>query len=91
MSDYVFTLTPPQYWDSLCLESDDLFNRVEWHNVLSRGFGCETIYGWDRENRSGMSITIFKAGPFKVGYIGFPVGGMLGKELLIHQAFVLEL
>lgn len=56
---------------------NDLFNSIEWHSVLREGFGCKVLYGWDEATSIGLTIAVFKAGVFRVGYIGFPVGGTL--------------
>lgn len=75
---FLFTNKPPQHWNDLCVQHGDLFNTSEWHRVLSDGFGSKTIYGWDEATSTGLSITVFKAGPFRIGYLGFPVGGTMG-------------
>lgn len=78
MNKLVFTQEPPPHWNELCSRHGDLFNTPEWHRVLSDGFGSETLYGWDVAASTGLSITVFKAGPFRIGYLGFPVGGTIG-------------
>jgi len=82
INELVFTEEPPKQWDELCAQHGDLFNTVEWHNVLSLGFRCNTIYGWNEETKTGLTINVFKAGPFRIGYVGFPVGGTLGSGML---------
>jgi hypothetical protein len=78
MDQMIFTREKPEHWDALCASNADLFNASEWHSVLSVGFGNKTLYGWDKKLSNGMTITIFMAGPFRVGYLGFPVGGSIG-------------
>lgn len=73
----VFTDKPPLHWNELCHNHGDLFNTPEWQGVLAKGLGSETLYGWDETASIGITITIFKAGPFRIGYLGFPVGGMV--------------
>ena len=74
MSRFVFTTKPPENWQKLCSYNEDFFNAVAWQDMLYRSFNCSTIYGWDCAASNGLTITVFKIGPFRVGYIGFPVG-----------------
>lgn len=90
MNKLVFTQEPPSYWDELCSRHGDLFNTPQWHTVLSKGFGSDTLYGWDEASSMGVSITVFKAGPFRIGYLGFPVGGTVGNGA-ISPDMVLDL
>lgn len=78
MNKFVFTQEPPSYWSELCSQQGDLFNTPQWHTVLSKGFGSDALYGWNEASSTGVSITVFKAGPFRIGYLGFPVGGAMG-------------
>lgn len=81
MNQFIFTEEPPKHWSELCTSHGDLFNSAEWHEVLSQGFGSKTLYGWNKRDSTGITITVFKAGPFRVGYIGFPVGGPVGSRI----------
>lgn len=78
MDRFVFTQEPPSHWSELCSHHGDLFNTPQWHTVLSKGFGSDTLYGWNEAASTGVTITVFKAGPFRIGYLGFPVGGTMG-------------
>lgn len=80
--NFIFTNKPSSHWNELCRNHGDLFNTHEWHEVLAKGFGSETLYGWDEAISTGVTITIFKAGPFRIGYLGFPVGGTVGGDAL---------
>ncbi len=80
MKVILFTENPPSHWSELCSQNGDIFNAPEWHAVLSRGFGSKTLYGWDESTSTGLTVTIFKAGPFRIGYLAFPVGGCLPAE-----------
>lgn len=80
MSSLTFTEEPPKHWNEICLRHGDLFNTSKWQDVLSHGFGSRTIYGWDKVASTGLTITVFKGGLFRVGYLGFPVGGTLDSE-----------
>jgi hypothetical protein len=50
--------------------------------LLERSFGCKSIYVSNRELDFGVGISVFRAGPFKLGYVGFPIGGIIGEEKL---------
>jgi len=74
----IFTEQITEGWDAFCSSRGDLFNSSAWHSVLSDGFDSKTLYGCDEQGAPCVSITIFSAGPFRIGYLGFPVGGAVG-------------
>lgn len=76
MTGFSYTTSAPDEWTRLSLESGALFGTGEWQGLLERSFGCRTIYACSKDN--GFAITVFRAGPFKIGYLGFPVGGDIG-------------
>lgn len=81
MTNFVFSKIPPEKWPLICERQRDLFHSIEWQELLKRSFDVDTIYGWDAETESGISITVFRAGPFRIGYVGFPVGGTIGPKV----------
>ena len=81
MSDYDYSLDAPRDWHQRCDESNALFDSQTWQDLLARSFGCRTIYVWGDD--VGAAFSIFSAGPFKLGYLGFPVGACLGDSLRI--------
>lgn len=78
MSEYAYSATPPEHWQALCKNSGAFFASEDWQELLRAGFGCETIYGSSSDG--GLVISSFKAGPFAVGYLGFPTGGVIGER-----------
>ncbi|ETX01967.1 MAG: hypothetical protein ETSY1_05295 [Candidatus Entotheonella factor] len=44
---------------------------------MQDSFDTQTVYVWDKQNMMGFAISVFRAGPFRIGYAGFPVGGGL--------------
>lgn len=80
MSTYSFNKDFPPQWDAFCQSNDALFHSREWQALLENSFGCQSLYAWNTEAESGAAISLFKAGPFKIGYLGFPVGGMIGSS-----------
>lgn len=77
-----FTLSPSKNWKTICEKENNFFNSTPWQELLNRGLNSQTLYGWDDENQRGITLTVFKAGPFNIGYIGFPIGSILGKGFL---------
>ena len=76
MPRYSITTDPPRKWQALCDEHRAFFGTPEWQSVIERSFRCRTLYVWSGVN--GCTVTVFRVGPFKVGYLGFPVGGCIG-------------
>ena len=54
-------------------ETNAYFDSTEWGEILHLGFGANRYYLWDYEHTVGVALTIFKKGPFSIGYLGFPV------------------
>jgi len=73
VADYRITEQAPAGWVSCCDRSNALFGSADWQRLLESSFGCRTLYAWDGE--TGGAVTVFRAGPFAVGYLGFPAGG----------------
>jgi len=65
-------------WSELCDRSDSLFQSEDWLALLERSFGCSSMYFLSDDHQEGAAISQFRAGPFRVGYVGFPVGGTIG-------------
>lgn len=77
MTEFVFSATRPDYWDALCGQSGALFGSSAWQELLQRSFRCRTIYAGN--GQCGYAISVFRAGPFEIGYLGFPAGGGIGE------------
>ena len=75
MTGFVFTETPPDGWDRRCADTGAFFSSPAWQDVLLDGFSTTALYGWD--GAGGGAISLFPAGPFRIGYLGFPVGTLL--------------
>jgi hypothetical protein len=74
MKEYQFSETAPFGWEAFCQRSNAVFGSTAWQQVLSSSFGTRTLYAWN--GQSGGAITVFRAGPFSVGYLGFPAGSI---------------
>lgn len=57
-------------------ETNAYFDSAEWGEVLRLGFGANRYYLWDYKYTIGAALTLFKRGPFSIGYFGFPVCAM---------------
>jgi len=96
MNGFVFSADPPERWSQACKKAGRLFHTPGWQGLLESSFGCRTVYAWNEIYEGGAAFSIFNAGPFRVAYLGFPVGSFLGQpgsyaELLgclRHQAVV---
>lgn len=73
-----FSHQPPSDWAAIINRSAYFFHSAGWQSVLEHGFDARTLYGWDAGSGCGIAVTLFKAGPFRIGYSGFPVGGSIG-------------
>lgn len=76
MTDFFFSKTRPDNWESLCGESGALFSSGAWQELLERSFKCRTIYACN--DVEGFAISVFRGGPFNIGYLGFPIGDGIG-------------
>lgn len=74
MKEYQFSETAPPGWESFCRQSNAVFGSAGWQQVLESSFSASTLYAWNGEN--GGTVTVFNAGPFSVGYVGFPAGSI---------------
>ena len=77
MTDFQFSTSRPDHWESLCQESGALFSSGAWLELLERSFNCQILYA--SNDNQGFAVPVFRGGPFRIGYLGFPVGGGVGK------------
>ncbi|MCA9972964.1 MAG: GNAT family N-acetyltransferase [Anaerolineales bacterium] len=78
MSDQwqVFTEPPPS-WEAMCQAERSLFHTPAWQSLLKRSLRASPLFVMQSDGAAAFAVTVFSAGPFRVGYVGFPVGGML--------------
>lgn len=81
MEEWTFSSTPPPGWPDLCESASAVFGSAGWQQTLESSFGCKTLYAF--AGNAGAAITVFKAGPFSVGYLGFPVGSVIGRPAVL--------
>lgn len=75
--DYTTGARPPDHWRQLCRDSGALFGSTEWQQVLEDAFNCRSVYF--SNDAGGLVVSIFPAGPFRIGYLGFPAGAVVGR------------
>ena len=78
MNTWVATTTASSAWSELSNESNSLFHSEDWMALLERSFGCSSLYFLREDHQKGAAISLFRAGPFRSGSFGFPVGGTIG-------------
>ena len=62
---------------ALVTESNSFFSKDEWQRHLQNCFNAQPLYFHDPDNDDGMVVQIFQRGPFRVGYLNFPIGGTI--------------
>ena len=78
MSHWMPEPQPPAGWSEACDHNDCLFHGDQWMAVLESGLSESTAYLLNDDLQRSAAIAIFRAGPFRIGYLGFPVGGLVG-------------
>ena len=78
MSNVRISSQPPADWAAACAKEDLLFHTGDWIDLLESAFNVQTQYVWDEATACGGAVSSFAAGPFKLGYLGFPYGGLVG-------------
>lgn len=85
MSDWSVSTSAPSSWSDLFKKGSSLFHSAEWLSLLERSFGCSSLYFLRDDHQHAAAISQFRAGPFRIGYLGFPVGGMVGGGTLTAE------
>jgi len=81
MSGVNISSEAPANWADLCANGDLLFHSPEWLALLEASFNVRTQYIRNQTERCGAAISSFRAGPFRLGYLGFPYGGIAGNAV----------
>lgn len=85
MIDLEISTQPLHDWSELCRQHNSVIHSEEWQAVLQKSFNVETRYCYDATAVDGFAMTVFKAGPFRIGYIGFPIGGTIRHQPITDQ------
>jgi hypothetical protein len=56
------------------LASDRGFATSAWAHVVE-GLGCKVKYAWNADISVGLVMPVFRRGPLKIAFLGFPVAG----------------
>ena len=84
LSDKVTNTSPPD-------KGDALFHTHAWQQVLENGLNATSVYLEFSETQISLAISVFKVGPFRIGYVGFPVGGALANRTIEYASLITEL
>lgn len=66
--------TPPPAWEAQCSTTAALFGSPPWLSLIDATLGARSSY-LQFGAAPGAALTVFKRGPFRIGHVGFPVGG----------------
>lgn len=65
----------PASWAKLAAENNSFFSAEGWQNLLAQSFGAKSFRFIDADGNDGFSLQVFRKGPFRIGYLNFPIGG----------------
>ncbi|MDH3372270.1 MAG: GNAT family N-acetyltransferase [Gammaproteobacteria bacterium] len=82
MTNLTVSSQAPTDWARQCSEREFLFHSPDWAALLEASFNVKTHYILDETEQGGFAVSSFRAGPFWLGYLGFPYGGMVGNAVL---------
>ena len=85
MSGVSISSTPPAGWSTLCESEKLLFHTNAWLELLESSLNAQTQYFWDDGTQCGGAVSSFSAGPFRLGYLGFPIGGVVGNGRITEE------
>jgi hypothetical protein len=88
MSHLSLSITPPQRWTETSNTEASFFNSIEWLSLMNKAFNTKTLYIYDRNQDFKTTISIFKAGPFRIGYLGFPTTTILGEGKITNESIL---
>ncbi len=77
-SSWICSPLPPPNWSEICRAHGSLFHSVEWQSLLANAFGSSPLYCWNSRVNIFLAVTVFRIGPFRIGYIGFPSSRIIG-------------
>ena len=85
MSGISISNMPPADWPTMCATDKLLFHSTDWLNLLESSFNVHTQYVWDVGAQCGGAVSSFSVGPFRLGYLGFPFGGVIGNTRITDE------
>jgi len=72
-SELELSTAPPPGWEAWAEGGRLLFQAPAWQRVLTAAFAARPVYCWHLARQQGAVVTLFRRGPFRVAYLGFPV------------------
>lgn len=70
----------PGGWEAHCRQNRLLFLSAAWGDALWAGFRSQPLYAVDEHGAKGTLLRVFPAGPFRIGYLGFPIAVAAGTQ-----------
>ncbi|MFC3813561.1 GNAT family N-acetyltransferase [Lysobacter sp. GCM10012299] len=74
MGAWEVSTTPSAAHEQWAKEGQFLFASRQWAHVLE-GLGCTTVFAWHHELECGVVVPVFRRGPLRVAFLGFPIAG----------------
>lgn len=68
---------PNKEISALIRERGSFFAGDRWQQHLQQSLRAHSLYFHDSERDDGMVVQVFQRGPFRVGYLNFPIGGTI--------------
>lgn len=56
------------------LGNASLFGSTQWAYVIE-GLGCQSVLAWNEELQLPVVVPVFRRGPLRIGFLGFPLAG----------------
>ncbi len=88
MSSLSLSTTPPRGWPETGDGKAGLFNSIEWLSLMNKAFNTNSLYLEDKDQGVRAAVSIFKAGPFRIGYLGFPITSVFGEGQITNETIL---
>ncbi len=88
MSSLSLSIAPPQTWHDSGDQEVSFFNSIEWLSLMNKAFNTNLLYLEGKDQGFRAAISIFKAGPFRIGYLGFPITSVLGEGKITNETIL---
>lgn len=72
--DYKLYASMPDQWHEFMSCDKNIIYSSGWINLLKQAFNADTYYLIGKNDDIGNCLSIFRKGPFRIGYINFPIG-----------------
>lgn len=72
MTDWIYSSAAAERAREWARASGSLFSSPEWAAVIA-GLGCHSLHAWNESKSEGLMVSVFRRGPLRVGFLGFPI------------------